>query len=154
CLAILAVLTIVNLRGIRTTGIVFSVPAYAFIGCLFSVFALAAWKAIAHGGHPPPVVAPPTAATTTTTASTWLLLRALANGCTVMTGVEAVSNGVPLFRDPQQKEARRTLLIISGVLGCLLAGVAMASGAYGITATPPGEAGYRSVLSQAIAATV
>jgi hypothetical protein len=78
----------------------------------------------------------------------WLLLRAFASGCTAMTGVEAVSNGVPLFKDPVVQNARRTLGIIIGALVFLLAGIAYLSHTYAIVATPPGVVGYRSIISQ------
>jgi hypothetical protein len=82
----------------------------------------------------------------------WLLLRAFASGCTAMTGIEAVSNAVPLFRQPAVPLARRTLTLIVVILVLLLGGLAILVRAYGITATVPGEAGYESVVSQAVAA--
>jgi hypothetical protein len=69
-----------------------------------------------------------------------------------MTGVEAVSNGVPLFHRPTVQRARRTLTLIVVMLVCLLSGLAMLVRAYGITATVPGQAGYQSVVSQLVAA--
>jgi hypothetical protein len=69
-----------------------------------------------------------------------------------MTGVEAVSNGVPLFRQPTIRLARRTLTLIAAILVLLLGGLAVLVRAYGITATVPGEAGYQSVVSQVVAA--
>jgi hypothetical protein len=71
-----------------------------------------------------------------------------------MTGVEAVSNGVPIFRKPSVVGARRALALIILVLIVLLGGVALLCWAYGITATPPGQEGYQSVLSQIIGATI
>ena len=71
-----------------------------------------------------------------------------------MTGVEAVSNGVGAFRSPAQLNARRTLTAIVAILVVLLAGIAFLSRAYGIGATPPGVAGYESVLSQLVRAVV
>jgi hypothetical protein len=82
----------------------------------------------------------------------WLLLQSFASGCTAMTGVEAVSNGVRAFRDPAVKNARITLTIIIAILAVLLLGIAFLVRAYGIGATPPGESGYESVLSQLIGA--
>lgn len=65
-----------------------------------------------------------------------------------MTGVEAVSNAVPIFREPRVKEAERTLTAIVAILACFLAGIAFLSHVYHIAATPPGQPGYESVLSQ------
>jgi hypothetical protein len=77
----------------------------------------------------------------------WLLLRAFANGCTALTGIEAVSNGVPNFRPPATVRAKRTLGVIVVLLTIFLVGVAVLCQAYSVTATPPGQAGYQSVLS-------
>jgi hypothetical protein len=109
-------------------------------------------KLLGSGGHPTPVAPPPRLPAGTATVSLWLLMRAFASGCTAMTGVEAVSNGVPLFREPKTRGAQRTLAGIVAILVLLLGGVAMLCQAYGIGATPPGQAGFQSVLSQIIAA--
>ncbi len=153
CLGILVLLVLVDLRGPRTSGLAFSAPTYTFLACLFVVIAIGAWKTAVHGGHPPAVEAPPSSHVLGA-ASLWLLLRAIASGCTAMTGVEAVSNGVPAFRRPGTVRARRTLTLIIASLIALLAGVAGLSRAYGITATEPGKAGYQSVLSMLVAAGV
>lgn len=156
CLTILAIVTIVNLRGVREAGLLFMVPTYVFVGCLAIAVALGVARVAAGAGHPVPVVAPPQsrfpAGAASGAAGAWLLLRAFASGCTAMTGVEAVSNGVPLFKEPVVKMAQRTLTAIIAALAILLAGIAYVAHAYGITATPPGLAGYRSVVSQIVAA--
>jgi hypothetical protein len=79
-------------------------------------------------------------------------MRAFASGCTAMTGVEAVSNGVSAFREPAVSHARRTLTAIIAILAVMLAGIAYLCRAYGIGATEPGQMGYDSVLSQLVAA--
>jgi hypothetical protein len=85
-------------------------------------------------------------------AGTWILLQSFASGCTAMTGVEAVSNGVKAFREPAVDTARRTLSAIIGILILMLAGIAWLARVYHVGATYPGEPGYESVLSQLIAA--
>jgi amino acid transporter len=153
CLAVLVLLTIINLRGIRSAGVVFMAPTYAFIATLGIVIFYGVLKTIAASGAPAPVTPPSRAHEGATTAvGLWLLLRAFASGCTAMTGVEAVSNGVPLFRRPTIRLARRTLTLIVSVLVLLLGGLAVLVRAYGITATVPGEVGYQSVVSQVVAA--
>lgn len=147
CLGILAILTLINLRGIREAGAVFMLPTYLFVGCLGAVLAIGLFKTVMQGGHPIPVIRPP-ALPPNMAISSWLLLKAFASGCTAMTGVEAVSNGVTAFREPRAKMARTTLTIIIGILILLLAGIAHLVRAYGISATPPGQPGYQSVLSQ------
>ncbi|HEY0480747.1 MAG TPA: APC family permease [Kofleriaceae bacterium] len=152
CLAILALITLLNLRGVKESGAVFAVPTFAFLVALAVVLLVGTVRAIAAGGSPEAVVAPPRIAHVAQTASAWLLVRAFANGCTAMTGVEAVSNAVPIFRDPAIPRARHALLAIVGCLIVLLAGVAYLCRAYGITAQPPGAAGYQTVLSMITAA--
>ena len=86
-----------------------------------------AWGVIAvvtGGGHPHPVIAPPRPPAPRETVSAWLLLKAFASGCTAMTGVEAVSNGVQAFREPVAPAARKTLTAIVAILAILLAGIA------------------------------
>jgi amino acid transporter len=152
CLGILILVTIINLRGVRETGGVFLLPTYIFIACILGVIAIGVYKTLAAGGHPVPVVAPPQLAGVTGTVSAWLILRTFSSGCTAMTGVEAVSNGVMAFHDPTDKWAKRTLTIIIGLLIVMLLGIAYLVPAYGIAATDPGKPGYASVLSQLLAA--
>jgi hypothetical protein len=109
-------------------------------------------KAVLAGGHPVPVIAPPRLTGATAAVSVWLILRAFASGCTAMTGVEAVSNGVRAFREPTDKYARLTLTIIIAILMVMLGGIAYLAPVYGVAATAPGQQGYQSVLSQLIAA--
>jgi amino acid transporter len=154
-LGILVVVTIVNLRGVRETGTLFMVPTYAFLGSLLCAIVIGVSKTVLAGGHPVPVVAPPNVALpVTASVSLWLLLQVFANGCTAMTGVEAVSNGVRAFRAPTVRNAQRTLTVIIGFLIVLLAGIAYLVRAYGIMATEPGKSGYQSVLSMLVAAVV
>ena len=152
CLGILVLLTIVNLRGVQQTGGVFMLPTYLFIACLLGMIAIGIAKTVLSGGHPIPVVAPPRLPGATAAVSAWLLLRAFASGCTAMTGVEAVSNGVMAFRDPTDKCARQTLTVIIAILAVMLGGIGYLCPVYGIAATVPGQEGYKSILSQLIAA--
>ncbi|MDB4950335.1 MAG: amino acid transporter [Gemmatimonadetes bacterium] len=153
CLAILAVMTVVNLRGVRESGVVFMAPTAAFVGCLGLTLAVGVVRSVLSGGAPVPVVPPaPLVAGVAGGASLWLLLHAFANGCTAMTGVEAVSNGVPLFKEPTIRNARLALTLIIAILTLLLGAIAYLSSVYHVGATPPGRAGYQSVLSQVVAA--
>src|SRR5579883_583858 len=152
CLAILLIITLVNLRGVRETGTVFMIPTYLFIGTMLATLGLGVVKALLAGGHPRPVVAPPPLHEAAEAASAFLLLKAFSSGCTAMTGVEAVSNGVRAFREPVVKTAQRTLTAIIVLLAVFLAGIAYLAHAYHIGATEPGRPGYESVLSQLTAA--
>src|SRR5262245_49708971 len=100
CLGLLALITLVNLRGVRESGLAFAVPTYLFIVSLLSVLGIGVVKAVLAGGRPEPVEAPPELPGAASAATLWVLLRSFASGCTAMTGVEAVSNGVSAFREP------------------------------------------------------
>ncbi len=154
CLLTLGFITIVNLRGVKESGAAFMVPTYLFVFSLLAVLAIGISRALASGGHPVPIDPPAPLDPAPKVATLWLLMRSFASGCTAMTGVEAVSNGVSAFREPSVVYARRTLTAIIALLGVLLAGIAYLCAAYGIGATPAEEAGYESVLSQLTAAVV
>jgi amino acid transporter len=152
CLGILLIITILNLRGVREAGTAFAIPTYIFVGTLLITILVGVVRVIFSGGHPTPVVPPPAPPPMTEAVSYWLLLKVFASGCTALTGVEAVSNGVKAFREPRVKNAQLTLTIIIFVLAVMLAGISFLVKMYGITATPPGQPGYQSVLSMLSAA--
>ena len=147
CLAFLALITIVNLRGAREAGAIFALPTYLFVLSLGGVLVYGLIQVLGHGGHPHPVLIPPAIPKAVEGVSLWLLLRAFASGCTAMTGVEAVSNGVTIFADPVVKNAQRTLTVIVAILLVLLAGIAYLCHAYGIAAMDESKPGYQSVIS-------
>ncbi|MBV9656024.1 MAG: APC family permease [Acetobacteraceae bacterium] len=151
CLGVLAVLTVANLRGTRESGLAWALPTYTFILGLGGTIAWGVAEFILTG-HPQPVIPPPPPAHAAEAVTLWLLLRAFASGCTAMTGVEAVSNGVSAFRDPPVRHAHGTLSAIVIVLALLLLGIASLARAYGITAMDQTQDGYQSVLSQLVGA--
>jgi amino acid transporter len=152
CLGILIVITILNLRGVREAGLAFAVPTYLFVGTLLITVGAGVLRIVLSGGHPTPVTSLPPPPQALQAVSYWLLLRAFASGCTALTGVEAVSNGVKAFRRPTVKNAQRTLTVIISLLAVLLAGISYLTKSYGITATDPGQPGYQSLLSMLIGA--
>jgi len=152
CVGILFVITILNLRGVRDAGLAFMVPTYLFVGTLLITIVGGLLRAAFSGGHPVPVTPLPPPPAITEAVTFWLLLKVFASGCTALTGVEAVSNGVKAFREPGVKNAQRTLTIIIFLLAILLAGISYLAKVYGIAATDPGRPGYQSLLSMLIAA--
>ena len=154
CLAILALITILNLRGTIDAGRFFAPPTYVFVLSFLVMLAIGVWKTIASGGHPEPVVPPPALPEAVEAVSLWLLLRSFAAGCTAMTGVEAVANGVNAFREPVVRNAHLTLGIICAILGILLGGIAYLVQAYGILAMDQTHEGYQSVPSQLAGAVI
>lgn len=118
CLAI-ALVSLVNLRGVRESGTIFSLPTYVFIVC-FAVMILVGFWELAVGINVPKATV---LHETYPNVAIFLILRAFSSGCTALTGVEAISNGVPAFRDPQSRNARLTLLWMSLILGVLFVSV-------------------------------
>lgn len=148
CLAILAVVTLANLRGTPEAGWLFALPTYVFVASFLGLVATGLWTIVVTHGHPQPVIAPPAMAETTGAIGIWLFMRAFASGCTAMTGVEAVSNGVGAFKEPVVDQAHKTLTVICLVLGLLLAGIATVAHFYGLAAMDQTKPDYQSVLSQ------
>lgn len=154
CLAILAALTVTNLRGTKEAGWAVAGPTYLFIGSLGTVLLVGVGRVLTSGGHPQPLAPPPELPAAIEPVGVWLLLRSFAAGCSALTGVEAVSNGVTAFKEPAVQRARATLTLIVVVLGLMLAGVAYLAGGYGIGALDQNQPGYQSILSQLTAAVV
>jgi amino acid transporter len=128
-LGFVALIAIGNLRGIRESGRIFAVPTYFFLAAIFGLIAAGIWRYVSGAV----AVALLDASTPSLPAlSTFLVLRAFANGCTAMTGVEAVSNGVPAFKPPEPKNAANTLMIMAGLCVTLFLGISLLSQAYGI----------------------
>jgi amino acid transporter len=148
CLLILAVLAIVNMRGVKDTGAAFILPTFMFVGTLTISIVVGVFKVFRSGGHPVPLAPlPHPIPATVSYLSLWLLMKAFSNGCAAMTGVEAVSNGVMAFGEPRTKNAQRTLSVIIGILIVLLFGTAWLAKKYGIMAMDPNDPEYQSLLS-------
>jgi len=152
CVAILLVITVLNLRGVHDAGIAFMLPTYLFVGTLLILIIGGLARVLLSGGHPVPVTPLPPPGPVTAAVSYWFLLKVFASGCTALTGVEAVSNGVKAFREPRVRNAQRTLTVIIFILAVLLAGISYLVKFYGIVATDPGRPGYQSILSMLLLA--
>jgi amino acid transporter len=129
-LAFVALLMIGNLRGIRESGRIFAVPTYFFIVTTLGLIAIGAWRAFTGGIHP--VAAGESIQSAGDPLTLFLLLTAFANGCTAMTGVEAVSNGVPAFRPPESKNAAATMLMMAVLSITMFLGITLLAHAYGV----------------------
>ena len=154
CLAILVLVTIMNLRGTMDAGRAWALPTYLFVASFVLILAIGVYKTMLAGGEPQPVISPPASPGPTEAISIWLLMRSFAAGCTAMTGVEAVSNGVSAFREPVVRRAHRTLGAICVILGLLLGGITYLVGSYQITAMDQTQDDYQSVLSQVAGAVI
>jgi amino acid transporter len=157
CLLILAVIALINMRGVKETGAVFMAPTFLFVGSLLVTIGAGVYQTLVTHGHPIALSTPPPVDTAKIEALTpwllvWLLLKAFSNGCAAMTGVEAVSNGVTAFKEPRSQNAGRTLTVIIAILIVLLLGLSYVARAYGVTAMDPDAGNYQSVLSIEVAA--
>lgn len=117
-LALLLIITLANLRGIRETGTLMAVPVYLFLFIYFAMLAVGVVKALIEGpgsitAQAPPPVEP---------LSLILLLSTFSSGCTALTGIEAISNGVPVFKPPEATNARKTLIVMAVLMALLFVG--------------------------------
>ncbi len=135
-----------NLRGIRESGQIFSVPTYFFIGCTLILVAVGLGR-VAIGAVDPVVAAAPLPSTGEPL-TLFLLLTAFSNGCTAMTGVEAVSNGVPAFKPPESKNAAATMLTMAVLSITMFLGITLLAQAYRVL--PSEEETVVSQLARAV----
>ena len=133
CLAFLAVLTVGNLRGIRESGRIFAVPTYFFVFSVVVLLLAGIYRYLTGPIVPVDVTLPPTDGHQPLTL--FLLLTAFANGCTAMTGVEAVSNGVPAFHPPESKNASATLVAMATLAIGMFVGITVLAHAYKVVPT-------------------
>ena len=146
CLAFLAILTVGNLRGIRESGRIFAVPTYFFVVSVMVLLAAGTYRLLTGTIVPVDLPLPLNAGHQPLTM--FLLLTAFANGCTAMTGVEAVSNGVPAFRPPEAKNAASTLVTMAALAILMFIGITVLAHAYHVVPNPT-ESGI-SQLGRAI----
>jgi amino acid transporter len=144
-LAAIVLIMWANLRGVRESGRIFAMPTYLFVGSC-AVMLLVGLGRLATG-HLDPIPAAGTAPLPSATVSVGVLLvrHAFAAGCTALTGVEAISNGVPAFRPPAARNARRTLVAMGMILGSLFIGVSFLAARVGVR---PYESGNPTLIGQ------
>jgi len=147
-LAFLAIIMIGNLRGIRESGRIFSVPTYFFLGSMGILLAVGAYKVFTGQIVPIDSSSAIIMPAETASLSIFLVLRAFANGCTALTGIEAISDGVPAFKPPEAKNAAITLLVMVACAVTLFMGVTLLAGAFHVI--PRHEETVISQLNRAI----
>jgi amino acid transporter len=130
--ALVIFITVVNLRGVRESGSIFAIPTYIFIGSALLLIIVGSFKSffVLHNhiiGSFPPVQA-------NESLTLFLILKSFAAGCSAMTGVEAISNGVPAFKKPEARNARTTLTWMAIILGTLFIGITLLATSFGIEA--------------------
>jgi amino acid transporter len=117
-LGLLLVITLINLRGTREAGTLMTIPVYLFLFAYLAMLAYGAVRALQEGPGSLVAAAPPAAQAVTV----FLILRAFSSGCTALTGIEAISDGVPAFHPPEAKNAGQTLIIMALLMGILFVG--------------------------------
>jgi amino acid transporter len=140
-LAFVVVLMLGNLRGIRESGRIFAVPTYFFVVTILLLIAVGVIRFLT--GTVVPVAPAAPVASSGAPLTLFLLLTAFSNGCTAMTGVEAVSNGVPAFEPPESKNAASTMLMMAGLAITMFVGITALSHAYQVV-----PADQETVVSQ------
>jgi amino acid transporter len=131
-LLLLAGITILNLRGMRETGIVMAIPVYLFLLAYLPMLGFGVVRLSIQG----PVSLAKTAPSPITTLTTLIVMRTFSTGCTAVTGIEAISNGVPSFRSPATKNAGQTMIIMSLLMGTLFLGSVGLTQILGVVAGP------------------
>src|SRR6266852_4647009 len=134
---LVVIVTIVNLRGVRESGSIFALPTYLFIGSALLLIAVGLVKSLLVQHHPVLGQFAPVAAVEPLTI--FLILKSFAAGCSAMTGVEAISNGVPAFKKPEARNAAATLTWMAITLGTLFIGITLLATSYHIEANPSGN---------------
>jgi amino acid transporter len=124
----IVILTLGNLRGVRESGKIFALPTYMFVGSLGLVIIVGLGRALFGASEEHPLPSVPAVEGLTL----FLLLRAFSSGCTALTGIEAISNGVPAFRDPASKNAATTMIWMACMLGGLFLGITILAYTYGL----------------------
>ncbi|MFZ1502635.1 MAG: APC family permease [Nitrospira sp.] len=145
CVAAILLVTVVNLRGVRESGQFFAVPTYIFIATIAAMLGVGVVQILfGHAVH----IEPPPSITSTEPLTLFLLLRAFSSGCTALTGVEVISNGVSAFKKPEPKNAAFTMIGMAAILGTMFIGISAMAYYFGIV--PKGD---ETVVSQIARAT-
>jgi amino acid transporter len=145
----IALVTILNLRGIRESGSIFAVPTYLFIAGIFIMIAVGFARNAVAGfpvNHPPASDLHGVAGASVLTF--FVVLRAFSSGCAALTGVEAISDGVPAFQPPEWRNARATLTWMITILATTFAGITFLAHQYGAIPMEPHDPTYQTVVSQ------
>lgn len=142
-IAVITLMTIANLRGLRESGNIFAVPTYVFIALALGIVGLGLVNIATGAAHPIPPQ-PNAEGFGVEPLVLLLLLKAFASGSVALTGVEAIANGVPAFKPPESKNAANTMISMAVLLGVIFIGISIVANAYAIV---PSVGGFPSVVS-------
>jgi amino acid transporter len=136
-IALVLLMMILNLRGVRESGTIFALPTYFFIVSAVLLIVIGLFKSLVLQHQP--VIGTYAPVPAIEPLSIFLILRAFATGCSAMTGVEAISNGVPAFQKPETRNAATTLTLMAVILGTLFLGITLLATTYAVEANPAGN---------------
>ncbi|WP_276352378.1 APC family permease [Cohnella caldifontis] len=131
-LVMIAFLTVMNLRGITESASVLAIPVYLFVAAIFVLIVSGFVKYLTGGVH----ADVPEWGTAVSNISLFLLLKAFSSGCSALTGVEAVSNAIPNFKKPAERNAAATLVMMGAILGAMFIGISLLAYWFGISPNP------------------
>jgi amino acid transporter len=130
-LVLLALITLANLRGLREAGTLIAIPVYAFVFAYLVMIAYGLARAISEG----PTAVPAADIPASQHLTVLLVLHTFSSGCTALTGIEAISNGVTIFKPPETRNARQTMMVMAALMGILLLGTIGLTQHFGVTAS-------------------
>jgi len=139
--ALIVFMMVVNLRGVKESGRLFAVPTYFFIAMVFGTLAVGFFRFFS--GTLPKVTDVPAASVAIQPLAIFLILRAFSSGCTALTGVEAISNGITAFKEPRSRNAATTMAWMSGILGTMFLGITFLANQISVVPTE-----HETVISQ------
>lgn len=145
-LGAVAIIALVNLRGLRESGMVFALPTYTFIFVMLVLLVQGSYRILT--ASEPLVSSSGPASQGVEPLGAWLILRAFAAGCVALTGIEAIANGVAAFKDPAPYNASRTLWILASILGTLFLGIGFLSAKMGVVPLNVEDPNYKTVVAQ------
>jgi amino acid transporter len=146
CVLCIAAIALANLRGAKESGKLFAPPVYLFIGTVLLMVVVGLFRLLVHGASGVVAPMPPVVQGVTL----FLLLRAFSSGCAALTGIEAISNGVPAFRKPEARNASLTLLWMAGICITIFAGTTVLAQGLHLLPDPHGEQTVFSMMGHAI----
>jgi amino acid transporter len=157
CVCVVACVALINLRGYRESGNIFSIPLYGFLSA-FTLLLLAGLLSWLKGTLPHAGQFSTAALSVSGGVGIFLIMRSFASGCSALTGIEAISNGVPVFREPSAKNARTTIVVLGFIISVFLLGAGALTHAIGIVPQNPeiliptlGSLVFGSVMPAALA---
>jgi len=144
-LVLVAFITIINLRGVRESGTFFSIPTYAFIVGVLGMLVIGVVNVVT-GNLPPPAHTLEEASQAISSLGLLLILRGFSAGCTALTGIEAISNGIPAFKKPESDNAGKTLIVMVTILCTMFIGITFLANQYPVHVSDAEV--HQTVLSQ------